>query len=294
MTKQMFHGTGIAIVTPFTKEGAVDYTALDKLVEYQISNGIDYLVILGTTAEAATLSKEEKRKVIDQILKTNKKRVDLVVGFGGNNTAEVVAQIKEFERFDEINGILSVSPYYNKPSQEGIFQHYKCISEASPVPVIIYNVPGRTGSNIAASTTLRIANELENVIAIKEASGDLVQIMEIIKSKPNDFIVISGDDALTYPMIQLGASGVISVIGNAYPKEWSDMVNYSLEGKNKEALELHYRLLDSVHAIFEEGNPSGVKAILEMKNIISNNLRLPLCKVSKELYEKLSKLNSTI
>lgn len=294
MTKQMFHGTGIAIVTPFTKEGAVDYTALDKLVEYQISNGIDYLVILGTTAEAATLSKEEKRKVIDQILKTNKKRVDLVVGFGGNNTAEVVAQIKEFERFDEINGILSVSPYYNKPSQEGIFQHYKCISEASPVPVIIYNVPGRTGSNIAASTTLRIANELENVIAIKEASGDLVQIMEIIKSKPDDFIVISGDDALTYPMIQLGASGVISVIGNAYPKEWSDMVNYSLEGKNKEALELHYRLLDSVHAIFEEGNPSGVKAILEMKNIISNNLRLPLCKVSKELYEKLSKLNSTI
>jgi 4-hydroxy-tetrahydrodipicolinate synthase len=290
----MFHGTGIAIVTPFTKEGAVDYTALDKLVEYQISNGIDYLVILGTTAEAATLSKEEKRKVIDQILKTNKKRVDLVVGFGGNNTAEVVAQIKEFERFDEINGILSVSPYYNKPSQEGIFQHYKCISEASPVPVIIYNVPGRTGSNIAASTTLRIANELENVIAIKEASGDLVQIMEIIKSKPDDFIVISGDDALTYPMIQLGASGVISVIGNAYPKEWSDMVNYSLEGKNKEALELHYRLLDSVHAIFEEGNPSGVKAILEMKNIISNNLRLPLCKVSKELYEKLSKLNSTI
>jgi len=294
MTKQMFHGTGIAIVTPFTKEGAVDYTALDKLVEYQISNGIDYLVILGTTAEAATLSKEEKRKVIDQILKTNKKRVDLVVGFGGNNTAEVVAQIKEFERFDEFNGILSVSPYYNKPSQEGIFQHYKCISEASPVPVIIYNVPGRTGSNIAASTTLRIANELENVIAIKEASGDLVQIMEIIKSKPDDFIVISGDDALTYPMIQLGASGVISVIGNAYPKEWSDMVNYSLEGKNKEALELHYRLLDSVHAIFEEGNPSGVKAILEMKNIISNNLRLPLCKVSKELYEKLSKLNSTI
>lgn len=293
MTLNKFEGTGIAIITPFLDNGDVDFDSLHKLVDFQITNGVNYLVVLGTTGEAATLSKDEKAAVINAIIETNDNRVPLVVGFGGNNTREVVEQINQFNSFDKIDAILSVAPYYNKPSQEGIYQHYKEIASASPVPVIIYNVPGRTGVNINADTTIRIANELSNVIAVKEASGNMEQIMQIIKDKPDHFMVISGDDALTYPMIQLGASGVISVIGNAFPNEFSSMVTQALERKS-EALQSHYHFFDIIKGIFEEGNPAGVKAILHQKGIILNNLRLPLVPVSDSLYKKLNNLKEEI
>ncbi|MPQ46714.1 4-hydroxy-tetrahydrodipicolinate synthase [Marinifilum sp. N1E240] len=290
MTINQFSGTGIAIITPFKDDKSVDYNALEKLVNYQITNGVDYLVVMGTTGEAATLSKAEKNEVIKHVCTTNAKRVPIVVGFGGNNTSEVVEQINDFDSFSEVDAILSVAPYYNKPSQEGIFQHYKFIADNSPVPVIIYNVPGRTSVNISAETTVRIANEIENVIAVKEASGDMEQIMQILKNKPANFMVISGDDALTFPMIQLGASGVISVIGNAFPKEFSSMVKNAIRGNNKDALTTHYRLLDLIQNIFTEGNPAGIKAILHQKELISNDLRLPLVPVSSSHYEKLKML----
>jgi 4-hydroxy-tetrahydrodipicolinate synthase len=294
MALNKFTGTGIAIVTPFLDNGNVDYDSLEKLVNFQITNGINYLVVLGTTGESATLSKEEKKAVINCVLNANNGKVPVVVGFGGNHTAEVVQQINSFDAFDKIDAILSVAPYYNKPGQEGIFQHYKEISASSPVPVIIYNVPGRTGVNINAETTIRIANELSNVIAVKEASGNMEQIMQIIKDKPEDFMLISGDDALTYPMIQLGASGVISVIGNAFPKEFSTMVQQALAGENKESLQIHYSLLELIKGIFEEGSPAGVKALLHQKNIIHNNLRLPLIPVSESHYKKLNNLKHEI
>ena len=290
MTINQFSGTGIAIITPFKDDKSVDYNALEKLVNYQITNGVDYLVVMGTTGEAATLSKAEKNEVIKHVCTTNAKRVPIVVGFGGNNTSEVVEQINDFDSFSEVDAILSVAPYYNKPSQEGIFQHYKFIADNSPVPVIIYNVPGRTSVNISAETTVRIANEIENVIAVKEASGDMEQIMQILKNKPANFMVISGDDALTFPMIQLGASGVISVIGNAFPKEFSSMVKNAIRGNNKDALTTHYRLLDLIQNIFTEGNPAGIKAILHQKELISNDLRLPLVPVSSSHYKKLKML----
>jgi len=290
MTINQFSGTGIAIITPFKDDKSVDYNALEKLVNYQITNGVDYLVVMGTTGEAATLSKAEKNEVIKHVCTTNAKRVPIVVGFGGNNTSEVVEQINDFDSFSEVDAILSVAPYYNKPSQEGIFQHYKFIADNSPVPVIIYNVPGRTSVNISAETTVRIANEIENVIAVKEASGDMEQIMQILKNKPANFMVISGDDALTFPMIQLGASGVISVIGNAFPKEFSSMVKNAMLGNNKEALSSHYQILDLIQNIFTEGNPAGIKAILHQKGLISNDLRLPLVPISSSHYEKLKML----
>ncbi|MDQ2179066.1 4-hydroxy-tetrahydrodipicolinate synthase [Marinifilum sp. D714] len=293
MTLNKFEGTGIAIITPFLDNGDVDFDSLHKLVDFQITNGVNYLVVLGTTGEAATLSKDEKAAVINSVIEINNNRVPLVVGFGGNNTREVVEQINQFNSFDKIDAILSVAPYYNKPSQEGIYQHYKEIALASPVPVIIYNVPGRTGVNINADTTIRIANELNNVIAVKEASGNMEQIMQIIKNKPDHFMLISGDDALTYPMIQLGASGVISVIGNAFPNEFSSMVTQALERKS-EALQTHYLFFDIIKGIFEEGNPAGVKAILHQKGIILNNLRLPLVPVSESLYKKLNNLKEEI
>ncbi|NOU58655.1 4-hydroxy-tetrahydrodipicolinate synthase [Marinifilum caeruleilacunae] len=290
MTTNKFIGTGIAIITPFLDNGEVDFDSLKNLVNFQISNGVNYLVVLGTTGEAATLNKEEKNAVIDCVIETNNSRVPIVVGFGGNNTHEIVQQIENYQNFDKIDAILSVAPYYNKPSQEGLFQHYKLIAESSPVPVIIYNVPGRTSVNINAETTLRIARELQKVIAVKEASGNLEQIMQIIKDKPEDFLVISGDDAITYPMIQLGASGVISVIGNAFPKEFSCMVMQAIKGENKPALDTHYRLFELIKGIFTEGNPAGVKAILHQKGIISNHLRLPLIPVSESHYKKLNAL----
>lgn len=294
MNNKKFTGTGVAIITPFNTDKSVDYKSLEQLVNFQIDNGVDYLVVLGTTGEAATLTKLEKLKVIELVCKTNAKRVPIVIGFGGNNTSQIIEQINEFDNFSEIDAILSVAPYYNKPSQEGIFQHYKLIAEASPVPIIIYNVPGRTSVNINADTVIRIANKIENVIAIKEASGDMQQIMQIIKNKPADFMLISGDDALTFPMIQLGASGVISVIGNAFPKEFSEMVRNALSGINKKALASHYLLYDIIQNIFTEGNPAGIKAILHQKSLIKNELRLPLTPVSESHYTKIKKLSLKI
>jgi len=289
-----FSGTGVAIVTPFHKDGSIDFDSLTNLVEFQVNNGIDYLVVMGTTGESATLNKTEKQVVIDHIININNKRVPIVVGMGGNNTNEVVEGIKSFQAYNEIAGILSVAPYYNKPSQEGLYQHYKMIAEASPVPVILYNVPGRSAVNISAETTLRLANDFENVVAVKEASGNMEQIMAIIQDKPADFAVISGDDALTFPMICLGAEGVISVVANAFPKDFSDMVNAAKESKISEAKALHFKLFEIIQNLFTEGNPAGIKAILHINNLIENNFRLPMIGVSANHYSKLKELANKI
>lgn len=287
---QQFSGTGVAIVTPFHTDGSIDFTSLTNLVEFQITNGINYLVIMGTTGESATLNKDEKKAIIDHFIKINNKRVPLVIGIGGNNTNDVVDDIKSFHAYNEIAGILSVAPAYNKPSQEGLYQHYKMIAEACPVPVILYNVPGRSSVNISAETTLRLANDFENIVAVKEASGNMEQIMEIIKNKPQGFSVISGDDALTFPMICLGAEGVISVVANAYPKEFSEMVNYARQSKIHEAKEIHYKLFEIIQNLFTEGNPAGIKAILNINKLIENNFRLPMTGVSTKHFEKLKNL----
>ena len=285
-----FTGTGVAIITPFSTNGNIDFNSLTNLVDFQIDNGINYLVVMGTTGEAATLNKDEKKAVIDHIIKINNKRVPLVIGIGGNNTLEVVENIKNFHTYKEIAGILSVAPYYNKPSQEGLYQHYKMIAEASPVPVILYNVPGRTSINISAETTLRLANDFKNIVAIKEASGNMEQIMAIINNKPSDFAVISGDDALTFPMICLGAEGVISVVANAFPKEFSDMVNAALDCEIENAKTLHFKLFEIIQNLFAEGNPAGIKAILNINKLIENNFRLPMTAVSDKHYAKLENL----
>ncbi len=287
---QQFSGTGVAIITPFHSNGKINFGSLTNLVDFQINNGVNYLVIMGTTGEAATLNKDEKKAVIDHIIQVNNKRVPLVVGIGGNNTSEVVENIKGFHAYNEIAGILSVAPYYNKPSQEGLYQHYKLIAEASPISVILYNVPGRSAVNISASTTLRLANDLKNIVAIKEASGDMEQIMSIIKNKPTNFSVISGDDALTFPMICLGADGVISVVANAFPKEFSDMVNYALQKNIDQAKALHYKFFEIIQNLFTEGNPAGIKAVLNINNQIDNNFRLPMTPVSTNHYAKLKDL----
>ncbi|WP_461633436.1 4-hydroxy-tetrahydrodipicolinate synthase [Labilibaculum euxinus] len=290
MNSNKFTGTGIALITPFKNNGSVDYTALSDTVNSQIKNGINYLVVLGTTGEVSTLSCDEKISVINHIIEVNAKRVPLVVGFGGNNTQAVIQQIQEFAEFDEIDAILSVAPYYNKPSQEGLFLHYQAIANASPVPVILYNVPSRSGVNISAETCVKLASEIENIIGVKEASGNMEQLMNILKNKPKDFLVISGDDAITFPLISLGGSGVISVLGNAFPKEWSQMVRLALDGKNKEALQIHYKMFGIIQNLFTEGNPAGIKAILSMKKLCENCLRLPLTPISESHYLKLSKL----
>jgi 4-hydroxy-tetrahydrodipicolinate synthase len=289
-----FSGTGVAIITPFHTDGSIDFNSLTNLVNFQVNNGINYLVVMGTTGEAATLNKDEKKAVIDHIIKINNKRVPLVIGIGGNNTNEVVDGIKSFHAYNEIAGILSVAPYYNKPSQEGLYQHYKMIAEASPVPVILYNVPGRSAVNISAETTIRLANDFENIVAVKEASGNMEQIMEIIKNKPTDFAVISGDDALTFPMICLGAEGVISVVANAFPKEFSDMVNSALVSEIAKAKALHFKLFEIIQNLFTEGNPAGIKAILHINNLIENNFRLPMTGVSANHYSKLKELANQI
>ncbi|WP_372646156.1 4-hydroxy-tetrahydrodipicolinate synthase [Ancylomarina sp.] len=285
-----FSGTGVAIITPFHTDGSIDFNSLTNLVDFQVNNGINYLVVMGTTGEAATLNKDEKKAVIDHIIKINNKRVPLVIGIGGNNTKEVVDSIKSFHAYNEIAGILSVAPYYNKPSQEGLYQHYKMIAEASPVPVILYNVPGRSAVNISAETTIRLANDFENIVAVKEASGNMEQIMEIIKNKPRGFAVISGDDALTFPMICLGAEGVISVVANAFPKEFSNMVNAALVSEITEAKALHFKLFEIIQNLFTEGNPAGIKAILHINKLIENNFRLPMVGVSTSHYSKLKRL----
>jgi 4-hydroxy-tetrahydrodipicolinate synthase len=289
MSQKAFTGTGVAIITPFRNDCSIDFKSLEKIVEHIISGGVDYVVVLGTTGESVTLTKDEKKAVINFVTDTVDKRIPVVIGVGGNNTQEILSTINTTD-FDNVDAILSVSPYYNKPSQAGIYLHFKAIATASPVPVIVYNVPGRTGSNITAETTLKLANEFKNIVAIKEASGSFAQIMQIIKQKPKNFQVISGDDAITLPLIALGASGVISVVANAFPKEFSMMVNHALKSEIAKAAVLHYKLLDVIDALFEEGSPSGVKAVLEILKIARNNVRLPLAPVSEKHYAKLDGL----
>ena len=287
--KNPFIGTGVALVTPFRKQETIDFSKLEALINNIINNGADYIVALGTTSEAATMTDTERHALQDFIIETVGGRCPIMLGLGGNNTLAVTDAIAN-TNFDGISGILSVAPYYNKPNQRGLAQHFKQIAETSPVPVVIYNVPGRTGVNITADTTLQLANECPNIIGIKEASGNIAQVMQILRNKPEKFAVISGDDSLTFPMIALGASGVISVMANALPKEMSQMVKFALKGDVKKALPLHNRMLPLMNAIFEEGNPSGIKALLEIKGFIGNTLRMPLVKVSKPLYNKLSSL----
>lgn len=283
---EAFVGTGVALITPFNEDREVDTQALSKLVKYQIENGIDYLVVLGTTAESATLTQEEKELVKAEVIKANDGRLPLVLGIGGNNTAAVVEELKtaSLEGFD---AILSVSPYYNKPTQEGIYQHFREVSKASPLPVILYNVPGRTASNILPETVNRIARDFDNIIGIKEAAGDMVQAMKLISLVPEDFLVISGDDMLTLPMTLAGGKGVISVIAQGFPKEFSEMVNSGLEGKSKMAYKLHYKIAPSIDLIFAEGNPAGIKALLAKKGMIINELRLPLVKATDALQARI-------
>ncbi len=293
MANKKFSGTGVAIVTPFRNDGSIDFKSLGKLLEHIIRNGVNYIVPLGTTGESVTLSKDEKKAVVNFVTDTVNCRVPVVVGIGGNNTQEILDSVTSFD-FNNVDGLLSVSPYYNKPSQQGIFAHFKAIAEVSPVPVIIYNVPGRTGSNIAAETTVKLAQEVKNIVAVKEASGNMAQVMQIIRDKPKNFQVISGDDMLTLPMMAMGASGVISVIANACPKPFSDMVNLALQGQFDKAASIHYKLLDLMIALFEEGSPSGIKCALEILKITPNNVRLPLVPVSDTLKKRIEGLMATI
>ena len=289
----MFVGTGVALVTPFKKDFSVDTEALVRIVNHVIDGGVEYLVVLGTTAETATLNKEEKELVIKTVLEANNKRLPIVLGVGGNNTAEVVAELKS-RNFDGIDAVLSVSPYYNKPTQEGIYQHFKAISENSPLPIIIYNVPGRTGSNMLPATVLRLANDFKNIVGVKEAAGDIVQAMKIIQHKPKDFLVISGDDMITLPMVLAGGAGVISVIGEGYPKQFSEMVRLGLERKVDEAYALHYQIADSIDMIFEQGNPGGIKEIFKALDIADNTMRLPLVNVNEDLANRLTEFTKNI
>ena len=281
-----YKGTGVALVTPFNSDKSIDYESLQKLVEYVINGEIDYLVVMGTTAENPTLNSIEKQSVIKFIVEKNNKRVPIVLGVGGYDTNAVIENIKQVN-VNEIDAILSVTPYYNKPNQNGLYEHFSAITKNSPLPIILYNVPGRTGVNISASTTLNLAKNFNNIIAIKEASGNIEQIMEIIEKKPIGFEVISGDDRLTLPLVSVGAIGVISVVANALPKDYSNMVKLSLEGKFLEAKKLHYKLLEFNRLIFAEGSPAGVKCALKKLNIIKNYLRLPLVPVSDELSMKI-------
>ena len=282
-------GTGVALVTPFKEDKSVDYKGLENLLNHVIDGGIDYLVLMGTTGESVTLSKEEKVAVVDFCKKINNSRIPVVLGIGGNNTMQVVEDIKS-ANLDGIDAILSVSPAYNKPSQEGIYQHYKMISGNCPLPIIVYNVPGRTASNISAETTVRMANDFENIVAVKEASGDMDQIMKIIKNKPSDFVVLSGDDGLTLPMIHMGAEGVISVIGQSHPKEYSDMVSFGLSGNQEIANQLHNKLYDFYVPLYAEGNPVGIKACLELLGICKSQVRLPLVEASDVIKNELKSL----
>lgn len=290
MVHNKFKGLGVALITPFTKEGAVDFTALRRLLDYQLSNGVDFICLLGTTAETPTLSAEERQQVKQLVVEKVNGQVPILMGCGGNNTAAVVEQIKT-EDFTGIQGILSVCPYYNKPSQEGLYQHFKAIAAAAAtrnLSVVLYNVPGRVGVNMTAETTLRLANECENIVAIKEASGNFTQIDDIIKNKPANFDVISGDDGITFPLITLGAVGVISVIGNALPKEFSRMVRLALNGDYQNALTIHHKFTELFKLLFIDGNPAGVKAMLNSMGLIENELRLPLVPSRISTFEKIS------
>ena len=284
---QKFVGTGVALVTPFKKDLSIDFTALSKLVEYNLANGVDYLVINGTTGESVTVSREERQRIVDVIVSVNKGRVPLVLGLGGNNTSAVIAEILSSD-LTHIDAVLSVAPYYSKPTQEGFYQHFKAIALASPKPIILYNVPGRTSKNMDSQTTLRLASDFSNIIAVKEAGNNVQQYLELIKNKPKDFLIISGDDDLALNVILAGASGVISVIGQAFPKEFSTLIRLGLQGKNKEAYKLHYKLMDIISMIFSENNPSGIKAVLQCLGITSNEVRLPLVKASEKLQKEIT------
>ena len=281
-----FIGTGVALVTPFKKDFSVDTEALKKIVNYVIDGGVEYLVALGTTAETATLTQEEKDLVVSIIIEANNNRVPLVLGVGGNNTMKVVEELKTRD-LSKFAAVLSVSPYYNKPTQEGIYQHFKAIAQASPISVILYNVPGRTASNMLPETVIRLANDFKNIIGIKEAAGDIVQAMKLLQNKPKDFLVISGDDMIALPMILAGGAGVISVIGEGYPKEFSEMVRLGLNRKVNEAYALQYKLMDSIDMIFEQGNPGGIKEIFKSLGLAENTVRLPLVNVSDDLANRL-------
>ncbi len=284
--KNFLKGTGVALITPFKKNFDVDYEGLKKVIDYVIKDGVDYIVSLGTTGEASTISTEEKIDIINFTIKEAAGKLPVVVGIGGNNTAEMIKSLGSFP-LQEAAAVLTASPYYNKPSQEGIFQHYKAFSEASPKPVILYNVPARTSSNISAETTLRLANECENIGGIKEASGNIIQCMHILKSRPKDFMVVSGDDQITLPLIACGMDGVISVAANYCPKDFSAMVNYALEGNFSAAQALHYKLFEANELLTIENNPAGVKAYLSELGMIENSLRLPLVKLGPHFHEKI-------
>lgn len=281
-------GTGVAIVTPFKNDSSIDFAAFGRVVNHVIDGGINYIVVMGTTGESVTLTKDERKAIICYILEAIDNRVPLVVGIGGNNTQEIINQVRNLD-LSGVDAILSVAPYYNKPNQRGIFQHFKAIATWSPIPVIIYNVPGRTGSNISAETCLQLARECENIVAIKEASGNMEQIMKIIKDKPENFSVISGDDLNALPIIAAGGSGLISVLANAFPAQWTEMVNQCLKSNYKAAREIHFRFLEMIELLFIDGSPAGVKAILNIMNLCQNNLRLPLVPVSRTIYSRIQK-----
>jgi 4-hydroxy-tetrahydrodipicolinate synthase len=286
MINSKLKGMGVALITPFKDDESIDFDALSRIVEFQIKNGTDYLVVCGTTAETPTLTEQEKEDIKNFVVSINRGRLPIVLGVGGNNTRAVVEKMQQID-LTGIDAILSVTPYYNKPSQEGLYQHYAAIAKASRLPIVLYNVPGRTGVNMSAQTTLRLANEFNNICAIKEASGNFNQIDDIIKNKPTDFLVISGDDGITFPLITLGAVGVISVIGNAFPKEFSRMVRLALQGDYKSARSIHHRFTELIELLFVEGNPAGVKSMLAVMGFIQNKLRLPLVPNTIKTYEKI-------
>ena len=289
MKHNIFRGLGIALITPFTENGAVDYDAMKRIVEYQLSNGADFLCILATTGETPCLTKQEKEDIKKYIIDLVAGRIPILMGCGGNNTSAVVDELQNGD-FKGIDGILSVCPYYNKPSQEGLYQHFKAISSATSLPIVLYNVPGRTGINLKAETTVRLARECENIVAIKEASGSLEQVDEILKNKPEGFAVLSGDDSLTYPMIACGADGVISVIGNALPKEFSRMIRLEKNGEFEAAVKIHHTFTDLYSLLFVDGNPAGVKALLHEMGYIKNVLRLPLVPTRVATVQKMSQI----
>ncbi len=283
---QSLIGTGVALATPYKTDLSIDTEALIKIVNFSIDGGVEYLVILGTTAESATMSQTEKEFVIKTIIETNNGRLPLILGVGGNNTMEVVAELKTRD-LSQFSAILSISPYYNKPTQEGIYQHFKAVSEASPIPVILYNVPSRTGSNVLPSTVMRLANDFKNIVAIKEAAGDMIQAMQLLKNKPTGFLVLSGDDMIALPMVLAGGSGVISVIAQGFPKEFSEMIRLGLNRKVDEAFKIQYLLSDGIDMIFEQGNPAGIKQVFQSLGIAENIVRLPLVCADTSLSDRI-------
>ncbi len=289
MSTEQFRGLGVAMVTPFNQDKEIDYDATEKLIEHLVTGGVDFLVVMGTTGESATLTDKEKRSLIKFVIKKNDGRLPIMLGIGGNDTNHIIEQIDDFD-FDGIDAILSVTPYYNKPTQKGLELHFKAIAAQSELPIVLYNVPGRTGVNMTAETTLKLAHEVPNIIGIKEASGNLNQMSYILRDRPDNFLVLSGDDGLTLPQMSMGADGVISVVGNALPKRFSEMVKLAQQHNYVEASKIHLELIEIIDSLFVEGNPGGVKAALSILGIIDNNLRLPLAPISESAFYKLSLL----